>query len=325
MTDSNAAVDRAFLAMVLERHGQDAASLLDFGLRVATGRGGPCSPVNGAAVIELAAERGHAPAQLYLSRLAAQGLTSSPGLAAAFNALERACAAGDIAARAELGFMQARGLGTLEDASRWLDSPCVPEPLSDSPRVMAFRGLVDPAICRRLIELATHRQVAAEIYDLASGSMRPDPMRTNRRAPFSPVDIELLLQLIRMRIAKIIDTPVDTFEFPEVLHYCVGERYKPHVDYFHVAVPRFAEHVRIHGQRARTALVYLNDDYEGGETAFPKLGFGFRGATGDALVFHNVDDSGAGDMRTLHEGSPPTRGEKWLLSQWIRDRRQTFS
>lgn len=325
MTESNAAVDRAFLSMVLERHGQDAAALLDLGLRVVTGRDAPCSPVNGAAVIELAAERGHAQAQLYLSRLAAQGLTSSPGLAAAFDALNRACAAGDSTARSELEFMQARGLGTLDDARRWLDSSCAPEPLSDSPRVMAFRGLIDPLICRRLIELANHRQVAAEIYDLSSGSMRADPMRTNRRAPFSPLDLELLLQLIRMRIAKIIDTPVDTFEFPEVLHYCVGERYKPHVDYFHVAVPRFAEHVRIHGQRARTALVYLNDDYEGGATSFPKLGFGFRGAMGDAMVFHNVDDSGAGDMRTLHEGSPPTAGEKWLLSQWIRDRRQTFS
>jgi prolyl 4-hydroxylase len=325
MTDSNAAVDRAFLSMVLERHGQDAAALLDLGLRVVTGRDAPCSPVNGAAVIELAAERGHAQAQLYLSRLAAQGLTSSPGLAAAFNALNRACAAGDSTARAELEFMQDRGLGTLEDARCWLDSPCAPEHLSRSPRAMAFRGLVDPVICQRLIELATHRQAAAVVYDLASGSMRTDPMRTNRRAPFSPVDIELLLQLVRMRIGKIIDTPVDTFEFPEVLHYCVGERYKPHVDFFHVAVPRFAEHVRIHGQRTKTALVYLNDDYEGGATSFPKLGLGFRGAVGDALVFHNVDDSGAGDMRTLHEGSPPTAGEKWLLSQWIRDRRQTFS
>ena len=59
----------------------------------------------------------------------------------------------------------------------------------------------------------------------------------------------------------------------------------------------------------QNALVHLNDDYQGGETVFPKAGFGFRGAVGDALVFHNVDDSGAGDMRTLHEGLPPTHGE----------------
>lgn len=325
MTDSNAAADRAFLSMVLDRHGQDAVALLDLGLRVASGRDAPCSPVNGTAVIELAAERGHARAQLYLSRLAAQGLGTRPGIAAAFELLESAGNAGDEVARDELEFMQARGLGTLEDARRWLGGSSEPEPLSHSPRVMAFRGLVSPEICRRLIELATHRQVAAEIYDLSTGTMRADPMRTNRRASFLPVDVDLLLQLVRLRIARIIDTPVDTFEFPEVLHYCAGERYKPHVDYFHVAVPRFAEQVRIHGQRAKTALVYLNDDYQGGETVFPKLGFGFRGAVGDALVFHNVDDSGAGDMRTLHEGSPPTHGEKWLLSQWIRDRRQVFS
>jgi hypothetical protein len=27
-------------------------------------------------------------------------------------------------------------------------------------------------------------------------------------------------------------------------------------------------------------------------------------------------------MRTLHEGLPPTRGEKWLLSQWMREKSQ---
>ncbi|MBX3663235.1 MAG: 2OG-Fe(II) oxygenase [Burkholderiales bacterium] len=311
--------------MVLDRHGQDPAALLDLGLRVVTGRDAPCSPVNGAAVIELAAERGHAQAQRYLSRLAAQGLGSRPGLAAAFDALERACAAGDETACAEQEFMRTQGLGSLENALGWLSRPCKSELLSDSPRVMTFRGLIAPGICSRLIELAIHRQGEAKVFDLESGGMRTDPMRTNRRAAFSPVDIELLFQLVRMRIGNITDTPVDTFEFPEVLHYCVGERYKPHVDYFHVAVPRFAEHVRAHGQRTKTALVYLNDDYDGGATTFLKLGFGFRGAVGDALVFHNVDEQGQGDMRTLHEGSPPVAGEKWLLSQWIRDRRQTFS
>ncbi|MBF8292745.1 MAG: hypothetical protein HW392_1572, partial [Steroidobacteraceae bacterium] len=45
-----------------------------------------------------------------------------------------------------------------------------------------------------------------------------------------------------------------------------------------------------------------------------------KGRRGDALVFANVDDSGAPDYQTVHAGLPPTSGVKWLLSQWVRDR-----
>jgi hypothetical protein len=85
-------------------------------------------------------------------------------------------------------------------------------------------------------------------------------------------------------------------------------------------VPQYADQVRMHGQRAATLLVYLNDAFEGGETDFPRAGVRYRGQTGDAILFHNVDEKGAVDPQTLHAGLPPTRGEKWLLSKWMRDR-----
>jgi hypothetical protein len=72
------------------------------------------------------------------------------------------------------------------------------------------------------------------------------------------------------------------------------------------------------GQRALTVLIYLNDDYAGGDTAFPMLGRSFKGRKGDALIFWNLAQDGAPDGRTLHIGTAPTKGEKWLFSQWIR-------
>ena len=74
------------------------------------------------------------------------------------------------------------------------------------------------------------------------------------------------------------------------------------------------------GQRIATFLIYLNDDFEGGETQFPKAGIAHRGSTGDALFFANITPEGAPDPLTLHAGTPPTKGEKWIFSQWIRDR-----
>ena len=71
--------------------------------------------------------------------------------------------------------------------------------------------------------------------------------------------------------------------------------------------------MQLRGQRAATLLVYLNDDYEGGETDFPRINFRFKGGLGDALIFSNIDPAGAPDYDTVHAGLPPTTGEKWLF------------
>jgi hypothetical protein len=104
-----------------------------------------------------------------------------------------------------------------------------------------------------------------------------------------------------------------------VLNYAPGEEFRPHYDYFDPANAGHAEQLRF-GQRIATFLVYLNDDYSGGATAFPRASTDYRGETGDALFIANVDRSGRPDAMTLHAGLPPTAGQKWLFSQWIRDR-----
>ena len=55
---------------------------------------------------------------------------------------------------------------------------------------------------------------------------------------------------------------------------------------------------------------------------FPLLGLRFKGQAGDLLAFDNVGADGKPDRRMYHSGLPPTAGEKWLLSQWVRDRVQ---
>jgi len=74
------------------------------------------------------------------------------------------------------------------------------------------------------------------------------------------------------------------------------------------------------GQRIFTFLIYLNEGFEGGETDFPLIGLRHQGRIGDALFFWNVKPTGAVDRDTLHAGLPPATGQKWLFSQWVRDR-----
>jgi prolyl 4-hydroxylase len=106
-----------------------------------------------------------------------------------------------------------------------------------------------------------------------------------------------------------------------VLHYDVGEQITNHYDFIDPSIPDYDQEVRTRGERIMTFLAYLNDDYEGGETEFPRLGVRHKGRRGEGLYFINALPDGKPDRRSWHAGRPPVRGEKWILSQFIRNRR----
>ena len=59
--------------------------------------------------------------------------------------------------------------------------------------------------------------------------------------------------------------------------------------------------------------------------AFPRIDWKHRGRIGDAMLFLNVTTPDRQpDPLSLHAGLPVTRGRKWMLSQWVRDRPQAI-
>jgi hypothetical protein len=144
--------------------------------------------------------------------------------------------------------------------------------------------------------------------------------RSNSAAPFTLLEIDLALVLMQARMANSLGLPLEWFEPATLLHYAPGQQFEIHHDYLDPDAPGMAADIAERGQRVATFLVYLNDDYAGGETDFPRIPYRFRGRRGDALVFANTDPQRNPDPRTVHAGLPPTSGEKWLLSQWVRDR-----
>ena len=104
-----------------------------------------------------------------------------------------------------------------------------------------------------------------------------------------------------------------------VLHYFPGEQITPHFDFIDPQAPDYAQQLQEQGQRMITFLLYLNDGYDGGETTFPTLGLVNRGRCGDGLYFVNSNPDRSSDRAMLHTGSPPTSGEKWIVTQFIRD------
>jgi predicted 2-oxoglutarate/Fe(II)-dependent dioxygenase YbiX len=160
----------------------------------------------------------------------------------------------------------------------------------------------------------------AQIYRKDAAGFTEAGTRTNSEADFTIGNADLVLRLVIERIADAAGISPRCFEVAKLLHYEPGQYFAPHCDFQEPVTPALAREVELRGQRVGTVLVYLNDDYDGGETDFPKIGLRHRAATGDALLFRNVQPSGALDYDTLHAGLAPTRGVKWVLSQWIRDR-----
>lgn len=191
--------------------------------------------------------------------------------------------------------------------------------LSNTPRIRIIQGFASASECRWMIERASTMLEGALVFDVHGKQVR-DPGRTNKSTVFHLPDMDLVMEMIRARISAATNIPVPLFEPTQVLHYSVGQEFKRHVDSLEPSNPNHREQLRSHGQRIATFLIYLNDDFEGGETEFSRIGLRYRGKMGDAIFWANCDMEGRPDPMTLHAGLPPTAGEKWILSQWIRDR-----
>ena len=204
------------------------------------------------------------------------------------------------------------------DIEAWRRFP-KPHTLSEDPLVLTVPGLLPLDVCDHLIAHAAPRLAPAKIYD--DGELATKDVRRNTSAEFPMCDMDMVFLAARERLCALAGLSPMQADGSQVLHYDVGERFVHHFDFFEPGVESNARIIAATGQRVVTALVYLNEEgLEGGETDFPRLGIRHRGRKGDGLMFRNLDAAGEPDRRTLHAGLPPTAGDKWLLSLWIRDR-----
>ncbi len=324
MPDYPPTADAEFQKLVRARYEGNPAAITALGTRLMVGRDAPFSPLDGLELLNEAARQNDADAHAYLAVTAAAGTGRAQNWADALDALAKATNLKHARAVKQLHLLSALGVNSAADVEAWINKFDT-RLLHEQPRFAAHAGFLPLALCKYLIEHAAQRLQRAQVFDAASGSLKTDPMRNNTTAAYSVIDSDVVMQLTRARIARAANVAFGALEPMEVLHYSGGETYKPHIDFFHPSRPGYDKEMQLRGQRVKTCLVYLNSNYQGGETEFPKLGIKFRGESGEALVFDNVGTDGAGDMNTLHTGLPVTRGEKWLLSQWIREKSQPIA
>ena len=303
-----------WLARAAATHDAEALSVL--GAKLVIADNAPFRPRDGVGMLIEAAEGGDGPAAGLLSVLAAGGFHVAQSWDAAIAHLRQAAEHGWAPAREQLGLLGDKGV---VDLAAWLQPP-PNRTLSDSPRIVAIESLAPPGVCDWIVGQCAGRLVRAEVDDPRTGLPIMGQTRTNRVAGFSLADTSVLNLIVQHRLGTAIGASLAVMEAFAVLNYRPGEEASDHYDYLDPEVPAYAQEIARVGQRVATALLYLNDDYSGGETDFPELGLRHRGAKGDALIFFSVDPAGVPDPRTRHAGRPPVSGEKWVLSQFVRDR-----
>jgi prolyl 4-hydroxylase len=289
-------------------------------------------PAEAIGLYHQAALKGSGQAANRLAVIAAIGVGRAASWAEALDWLAEAARLGDLSAQQQIALLTQhvppdpktanwKGLRATIDVNRLLEPPQMRR-VSASPTIVLIDQLVPPAICRWFIARAQGRLERALIGDSATGRLAPDTNRTGLSAGFGLIDIEVAIVLAQDRLVRATGMMLHQLESPQVLSYEVGQQYKLHADYFNPEYAAFAEMLSILGQRVATCLTWLNDDFAGGETDFPRARFRHKGRTGDAMLFMNVTQDQKPDPMSVHAGLPVSQGRKWLLSQWVRDREQ---
>ncbi len=286
------------------------------------------APADAIAEIRRRAAAGDPGSVAYAAVLAALGAGEDQSWSVALERLGRAAELGSKVAQGQLRVLSGEpeggegrwaGLAAAVDLGPWLSATEL-VPLAPGAPVAEAPGFLSPAVCGWIIERVCGGLARAQVYDATDGSTIERPERSNSAFVYWMAQLDLVILLVRAKIAAALGAAVGTLEPCQILHYAPGQEFRPHYDFIDTETPGHAAELKRGGQRVATFLVYLNEGFEGGMTSFPLLGFGYKGEAGAGLTFSNVDAAGEPDPRTLHAGQPPTSGEKWLLSQWIRDR-----
>ena len=184
----------------------------------------------------------------------------------------------------------------------------------DRAEIFAFGGFLTPAECERFVEMVDKVAEPSHTFDQGQQSNYRTSYSGNvtRDDPF--------VRMIERRIDDLLGIDPDFGETIQGQRYTPGQEFKAHHDWFYTDAPYWPGETKRGGQRSWTAMIYLNDVEEGGETTFPHMGVSVTPLKGSLLVWNNATLDGAPNVDTLHAATPVVRGVKYVITKWYRTR-----
>jgi prolyl 4-hydroxylase len=167
------------------------------------------------------------------------------------------------------------------------------------PLVQTIAGVLSPAECAGLIERIDRLGPTTAPITTARGPVMLTDLRNNERVMF---DDPALARALFARIAGAISPrlcgmrAIGANERFRCYRYAPGQRFGPHYD---------GAFIRSRRERSLlTLMVYLNEGFAGGDTAFHDWDVRVAPRTGMALIFQH---------QLLHEGCQLIEGTKYVL------------
>jgi len=309
-------------------------SMTALGTLLLSGRNGTFDPDEGAKLVAAAVERGDAQAMSVMATLKGAGAWTSQSWPEALALLQRAAEGGAMDARAQLVMLagdqsvaeQARcgevtprlwqRLRESVDLEKWI-VPVPPKQVWDWPKIWTAENFATPELCAWLVSRGKDKLRPSMMFDGQKSIFLAT--RTCSDFAFTLVEGGVVLLLLRIRISLATGLKPEQMEPPQIFHYALGQEIKAHYDSLYDKEHPYGREGTYQGDRLATFLMYLNDDYEGGDLDFVKVGFTYKGKTGDGIFFASMRE-GKPDPQSLQGARPVTKGEKYILSQWIHDR-----
>jgi prolyl 4-hydroxylase len=212
------------------------------------------------------------------------------------------------------------GEGLAMRARPWTDEGTVQVlARGDGPNLALVGGLMTASECEQLIDLARPRLQPSMVVDPQTGADVTAAYRNSLGMFFRLEETPFIARLDR-RFAAVMNLPLDHGEGLQVLRYGEGGATAGHFDYLQPTNAANEASIVRSGQRVSTLLVYLNRVEAGGETVFPLTGWSVTPQPGNGVYFESCNTRGELDPQSFHVGRPVGRGEKWVVTKWMRQR-----
>ncbi|WWT39484.1 prolyl 4-hydroxylase [Microcystis phage Mel-JY01] len=128
-------------------------------------------------------------------------------------------------------------------------------------------------------------------------------------------EIKKLCEIISIGGGK----PIENQEGVNIVRYLPGGKYSPHYDFFEPDAEYFNAEMAKGGQRIQSWILYLNDNFSGGETEFIIEKQYIKPKTGALVGWNNTLRGGVVNRKSLHTGHTVRVGEKWVAIVWVRE------
>ena len=123
---------------------------------------------------------------------------------------------------------------------------------------------------------------------------------------------ELYKNIVMEVINPFYDVKVDSGEIPQILSYSVGGHYKPHIDAESIWITPNGDRIwKKTTDRDISTVLFLNDDFEGGDLVFPELKIRVRPEPGLLIAFPSTHFY-------LHGVEPVTKGKRYAIVNWLK-------